>query len=290
MALTYDDRFPFLDSAGRKRLLERAMACAGPIAERLKVPEAAVRNARLLGCGNYGCTLLIEGLPRDKAVLKITSDNMEANAALQIVDDYTAPQEDGLLKIEQVFQLGKCSVLPGMRPFSYTKQAMSGSYYGQATKSSVHYRGPGAPYRPLWVIQREELDDAWPRLQAMKRKKKDVDDALHVIWSYASNLAEDQVTHKRGSRHRMPGPTHERLDAALAVVEGSALLGALEWLIERDMSWLDMRKVVNLGWRPGTGLVIRDIGFTEASRNVLDEVESVGGARGQTRRARRGGR
>ena len=114
MALTYDDRFPFLDSAGRKRLLERAMACAGPIAERLKVPEAAVRNARLLGCGNYGCTLLIEGLPRDKAVLKITSDNMEANAALQIVDDYTAHQEDGLLKIEQVFQLGKCSVLPGI--------------------------------------------------------------------------------------------------------------------------------------------------------------------------------
>lgn len=50
------------------------------------------------------------------------------------------------------------------------------------------------------------------------------------------------------------------------------------------MVWLDMRKVINLGWREGTGLVIRDVGFTESGRDSLDEIESVGGARGQTRR------
>lgn len=270
MALTYDHRFLFLDSAGRKRLLERAMACAPAIAERLRVPQAAVRNARLLGCGNYGCTLLVEGLPRNKAVIKITADNMEANAALQIVEDYLAEQEEGLIKIEQVFQLGKCSALPGMRPFTFKNPVLG---------RTVQMRGP----RPLWVLQREELDDAWPRLQAMGRKKREVDAAMNIIWSYAFVLAGERVTYKRGSRY-MSRPKAEDLDKALDYVHGHALLGALEWLIERDMVWLDMRKVINLGWREGTGLVIRDVGFTESGRDSLDEIESVGGARGQTRR------
>jgi len=279
MALTWDKRLPFVDTAGRKRIVERAMACAGLIAEQIGVPEAAVHNARLLGCGNYGCTLLIEGLPRDRAVIKVTSDNLEANAAKQISEDGTRRHEPGLVQIHKVFRLGKCSVMPGMRPFVF-KHA--------ATGQTVTYRGGGTPYRPLWVIQREEIDDAWPRLKALGVKQAAATEALGVIWRYATDLAAFQTSFGRFRHHSIARPASEDVDRAMALVHGHALVNAIDWLVERDMSWLDMRKIINLGWREGrtredTGLVIRDIGATESGAEVLEEIDVVGGARGQTR-------
>ncbi len=284
MALTWDKRLPFLDTEGRKRVVERAMACAGAIAKQIGVPEDAVRNARLLGCGNYGCTLLIEGLPRDRSVIKVTSDNLEANAAQQIVEDYTAPQEAGLVQIHKVFRLGKCAVLPKMRPFVFTPQPRY-TAYGVQPSTKMSYRGPGAPYRPLWVIQREELEDAWPRLKALGVRKAEADKALSIIFNFAQDFAEFHTTFGGRRRGWTKLPSAEDLSVAAKVVRGEALVSAIEWLVERDMAWLDMRKVINLGWRDGVGLVIRDIGFTAAERDVLDEVETVDGAvRGQLRR------
>lgn len=267
--ITYNDRFPPLDAAARKRLAERFMACAPAVAKKIGVSEHAVRNARMLGCGYYGCTYLVEGLPRDRAVLKVTTDNMEGNAAQQIVEDGTARHEAGLPKISSVFRLGQCSVLPGMRPFVFTPPRFGPS------RMKTYYKGPGAPYRPVWVIQREELDDAEPHLRARGLKKAAIDKAIDVIWRYGSDLSSVQTSFGR-RRTGIRRPTPDELDTAMVVLKAEALINAIDWLAERDMAWLDMRKLANLGWREGSGLVIRDIGFTESGGDYLEDIETIG--------------
>ena len=276
MSLTSEKRLPFIGTEGRKKVVERALAFAPNLAEAFRIPEAAIRASQLLGCGNYGCTLLVPGLPRDRSVLKITSDNLEGNAAARILEEGDAPA--GIVKIHKVVRLGRCSINSRMRPLEY-KQAVAP--FGGRTQT-VRYMGPGAPYRPLWALQREELDDAWPHLKALGVKKIDVDNATMVFSRFARDLMMYNTSFGRPNRFGYAmKPDGDEIDAAAKLVHGEALVEAIEWLIERDMSWLDMRKVVNLGWRPGTGLVIRDVGATEAGANVLDDIETVGGARGR---------
>lgn len=274
MALTWEKRLPLIDAAGRKKVVERAQACAPQIAEKIGVSVDRVSNARLLGCGNYGCTLLLEGLPRDRAVIKVTSDSLEANAAARILEEGDAP--DGIVKIHKVFRLGRCSVQPRMRPFTY-REAREGR--------QVSWRGPGAPYRPLWVIQREELDDAWSHLKG-RVKQSEVTKSLDVINTFAMDIKENWTSFGRPGRTRL-AVSDEDLRNAAKKIHGEKLVEAIDWLGNADMSWLDMRKVINLGWREGTGLVIRDVGATEAGTDMLESIDFVGGARGQTKRRTR---
>lgn len=284
---TWNDRLPLINTAGRKQVIARTMACASLIAERIGVPTISVENARVLGCGNYGCTLLVEGLPRDRNVLKVTADNLEANAAKAIVEDGTAENEAGLPRIHQVFRIGKCSVLPRMRAFEYVppKDRLA-AHLNPGAQHKVHWKGPGAPFRPLWVLQREELDDAWPALQKLGVKQQQAKGCLFSIYQYAKYLTEVQTSFGRPSAHTRQGigdRFNEQLDREIKRVHGQALVGAIEWLIERDMSWLDMQKIANLGWRPGVGLVIRDIGFTASGQDELEDIETVGGVAGKHR-------
>lgn len=282
---TWDDRLPLISTAGRKQVIARTMACASLIAERIGVPTERVQTARVLGCGNYGCTLLIEGLPRDRNVLKVTTDNLEANAAKAIVEDGTAKDEAGLPRIHQVFRVGKCSVLPKMRPLEYTRAAVTyANGVAYVTDEPARWRGPGAPFRPLWVLQREELDDAWPALQKLGVSQRQAKGCLYSIFQYARYLTEVQTSFGRPtiiSRRGLGEQFQEQLDREIKKVHGQALVGAIEWLIERDMSWLDMQKIANLGWRPGVGLVIRDIGYTASGPDQIEEIETVGGVAGK---------
>jgi hypothetical protein len=78
------------------------------------------------------------------------------------------------------------------------------------------------------------------------------------------------------------GPDRQQVVERLEPVGGEALIEACEWLLRHGMFALDVVKPSNLGWRPRTGLVIRDIGATEAEQDVRGDIRKIGGAAGQT--------
>lgn len=274
-ALLHSDRFPFIDARGRAILKERLAACAPEVARKFGIPVERLRDMRELGCGNYGCTFLLSGYPREKAVLKITSDNMEANAALYLSQEGDPPE--GVVRVWNVTQLGKCSVLKGMRPFSYQPPGD----WRQPSPPKKFYKGPGAPYRPAWVLWREELEDAWPKLRAMGVKQFALKSALDSLFRYILSYGENTSF---GKKTAFGSPDRRDVYEELRPVKGERLLEACEWFVENDMLYLDFRKIVNLGWRDGTGLVIRDVGYTEAGTDNLEAIERAGEARGRKRR------
>lgn len=75
---TWDNRFPFLGTSGRKQLQRRYAACELPMARGLEVSPEQLREAKLLGCGNLGSGYRVPGLPADRCVLDVTSDNPKA--------------------------------------------------------------------------------------------------------------------------------------------------------------------------------------------------------------------
>ena len=275
------DRLPFIDARGRSVLKERFAACAPDVAKKFGIPLERLQSMRELGCGNYGCTFLLSGYPREKAVLKVTTDNMEANAAYYLTREGNYPE--GVVRVWDVTQLGKCSVLKHMRPFVYKVPEDWDNPRRDGRQPTTLYQGPGAPYRPAWVLWREELEDAWPKLQARGVKQFTLKSALDALFRYILSYSENTSF---GKRSRLHAPERRDVYEELRPVKGERLLEACEWFVESDMVYIDFRKIVNLGWRDGTGLVIRDVGFTEAGVNNLAEISRAGEARGR-KRARR---
>lgn len=248
---TWDNRLPFLTSAGKTQIRNRYDACRPNVSRELRIPAEALANAKMLGCGYYGCTYLVEGLPPDRNVLKVTSDNLEAHVVNLIVSYPNDPPPAGIVHYEGIWLLGKCSILPRMKSFIYKPANMY---------SPIMWRGEGAPYRPAWLIQREELPDVGHPLKRLGISQKKVKDAIFILYKFARELFYDQGIMKTGSPFGRVD--YDQLEKTLASVYGTELLRAIEWLAERQIAYLDFQKLANLGWREGTGLVIRDIGFS----------------------------
>ena len=265
------DRLPFVSTQGRTTLHRRFMACADRIAEQVGVQPDDVRMARLLGSGNYGCVYLIDALPPDRNILKITADNLEAHT-VALLRSWGEAKPDAIVKFAGVWRLGNCSVLPRMREFRYRQpgQVFGGGYF---PGHQVYYRGPGAPYRPVWLIQREELPDAWPVLRAQGVRIRELRDALQHLLFWAQHRSVDWGIEASSYWRTYSRPDGDYLRRALKFVQGEALLEALDWLMERGILFMDFTKIVNLGWRESTGLVIRDIGFASTAQELEDEDE-----------------
>lgn len=268
---TWDQRLPFLGSHGREQIKRRFMGCAPVVAQTLGIPVENVYKAKPLGCGNYGCTYLVDGLPADRSVLKVTSDNLEAHIVNQFLSYPGDMPPDGIVRYHGIWRLGKCGILPRMKWLTWKTQGRHPQYGYPTPGQTVRYEGEGAPYRPAWVIQREELGDVLPELKKRGVGKKKLADALDGLWRYVRKL---QV--QSGLRKQMAGegyiyqnaPSYEDLEKDLKAVHALALLEAEEWLIERSIKFEDFQKIANLGWRDGTGVVIRDIGFADTTTSV----------------------
>lgn len=244
-SLTWDDRAPFLDPAGRKRVERRFKGCGPAIEKAFKLEAGSIRKAKKLGCGYYGCAYILPKQPESHAVVKVTSDPLEANAVMALQKlGKKEKLPSGLLRIHGVRVLGKCSV-------------------------------SGRDVRTLWAIWREELDDAWPEVKKRGVLLRDFDALLEELADYMEVRAKKAAF----------GPSRSEIEGPLREIEGGALLETCEWLLRHGLFALDVVKPDNIGWRPGTGLVIRDIGATEAKKDVRGDIAKIGGASGSTGRA-----
>jgi hypothetical protein len=243
MPLRWEDRAPFLDTAGRGRVDKRFRSCAAAVEGAFGLSRGAIRRAKKLGCGYYGCAYLLPAQPPSRAVIKVTTDPLEANAVMHLLKLKRRGKGSpaGLLRIHGVRELGRCAVT-------------------------------GRDTRTLWAIWREELDDAWPEVKKRGVRLRDFEAALEDLVSYLE-------VH---SSRSMFGPTRQEVVELLEPVGGLALIEACEWLVRHGLFALDVVKPSNLGWRDKTGLVIRDIGATEAEKDVRKDIRKVGGAGGQT--------
>ena len=273
---TWDDRLPFLSSSGRETMLRRYRACQAPIARTLGVSEEQLARAKLLGCGNYGCTFLVEGLPSGRNVIKVTSDNLEAHT-IQLLTEWDEKKPEGIVGYHGVWRLGKCSVLPRMRPFVYKRREMYSGWRPQTTW--IYYKGPGAPYRPIWVVQREELPDVKGPVRALGVGPKKLQEILYVLQTWARNRARDWGA-PGAVGQAMSRISDDEMSERLRPVRGEALMEALDWLMERHIGFYDFTKITNLGWREGTGLVIRDIGFASTEMGSAEDPSVLEGLRG----------
>lgn len=248
MALTWEDRAPFLDSAGRRRVNERFLSCAPAIEKAFRLPSGSIGRSQKLGCGYYGCAYLLKKQPAARAVIKVTSDPLEANAVENLLKlkrkQKGGKMPAGLLRLHAVRELGKCAV-------------------------------KGRDVRTLWAVWREELADAWPEVKKRRVRYSDFDERLETLVSYLEAKAGQSVD--------FLAPDREDVKELLRPIEGLELLRACEWLIEHGLFALDVVKPDNIGWREGTGLVIRDIGATEAKRDLRKDIARVGGASGRAR-------
>lgn len=265
---TWDDRLPFLGSSGRTQIQKRFQSCNASISRDLKLSAEQLAQARMLGCGNYGCTYLVPGLPSDRNILKITSDNLEAHVVNLFVSYPGDPPPPGIVHYEGIWLLGKCAVLPRMKPFIYRP--------ARITAYPVRWMGEGAPYRPAWLIQREELPDIGPELKRLGISQKKVKEAIFDLFKYARQLFYDAGIVKTGNPYGRVN--YDDLEKKMASVHGLALLEAIDWLAERQIAFLDFQKLENLGWREGTGLVIRDIGFSSNDTD-LEPPQTIDGLR-----------
>lgn len=252
MALTWEDRASFLDPAARRRVNERFLSCAPAVEKAFRLPSGSIGRSQKLGCGYYGCAYLLKGQPRARAVVKVTSDPLEANAVENLLKlkkrQKGGKMPAGLLRLHAVRELGKCAL-------------------------------KGRDVRTLWAIWREELDDSWPEVKKLGVRYKDYDERLETLVSYLEARAGQSVG--------FLAPDRDEVKELLEPIKGLELLRACEWLIAHGMFALDVVKPDNIGWREGTGLVIRDIGATEAERDVRKDIPRVGGASGRSGRAGR---
>lgn len=250
MALTWEDRASFLDPAARRRVNERFMSCGHAIEKAFGLPSGTLSRSKKLGCGYYGCAYLLKGSPRSRAVVKVTSDPLEANAVENLLKlkrkQKGGKMPAGLLRLHAVRELGKCAV-------------------------------KGRDTRTLWAVWREELDDSWPEVKKRGIRYKDFDERLETLVSYLEARA--------GQSAEFLAPDREEVKELMTPIEGLELLRACEWLIEHGLFALDVVKPDNIGWRAGTGLVIRDIGATEAEKDLRKNIQRVGGASGRAARA-----
>lgn len=276
---TWDKRLPFLGSSGRVQIQRRFMGCAPVIAKTLQLPVENILNAKPLGCGNYGCTYLVDGLPADRSVLKVTADNLEAGVVNQFLRYPGDPPPPGIVKYSGIWRLGQCAVLPRMRPLTwkmYPRHPQYGFTLWNSQPTTVRYMGEGAPYRPAWLIQREELPDVLPELKKRGVSHKKLKDALAALYSFTKKLQLDAGLERRSAGQSyiysnvLP---YEDLEKELEKVHARALLEAEEWLTDRSIKFEDFQKIANLGWRDDVGVVIRDIGFADnPTENELPEV------------------
>jgi ribosomal protein S18 acetylase RimI-like enzyme len=277
---TWDDRFPFLSSAGKKQMQKRLEACYPSISKSLGLSMEQLQSAKPLGCGNFGCTMLVDGLPSEKSVLKATSDNLEAHV-VQLLTEWGEDKPKGIVNYEGIWQLGDCSVLPKMRPFEFADEAArkeARKYYPERKPQKHTYRGPGGPYRPVWLIQREELPDVNSHF---KGRIKLLQAFLFEVYRWAKNRAIDLGA--PGASMVRSGFTMD-WDAIVKKADafsGFALIEALDWLMERQIGYYDFQKLANLGWRDGTGLVIRDIGFASTEMQSEKDPAALNGFAGE---------
>lgn len=273
---TWADRLPFLSAAGKAQAEKRLFACAPLVAKTVGVEVDDILNAKRLGAGNYGITFLVKKLPSEKNVLKVTADNLEAHTVNGFMNYPGDPTPPGIVHYEGIWRLGKCGILPRMQPFKLMKKDVD--YYGvpRHMREGTYWKGEGAPYRPLWVIQREELPDVMPELKKRGIKQGKLKEALRELHHTMHGHAVDAGIIKGISRHIFSSIDSDRLDELLAEVQGAALREACEWLIERQIAFFDFQKIINLGWREGTGLVIRDIGFA-SNTNEYDPTITLDG-------------
>lgn len=268
---TWNERFPFLSSAAKLQLDKRFRACLPAVTQAFGWTPEQAEALQPLGCGNYGCTYLVPGAPQDRAVVKVTTDNLEAHT-VNLLLGWGEEKPEGIVHYHGIWQLGQCSVLPKMRAFEYKKHT---SPSWDPKVQTVHYRGPGAPYRPVWVISREELPDAWAELQRRGVKQGMLREKLNNLWRYATGYAY-QASAPGGIESHSRGIDYDAVAEMLAPVHGVALLEAITWLIERSIGFYDFQKIVNLGWREGTGLVIRDIGFASTQMLADEDPATLG--------------
>jgi hypothetical protein len=293
---TWADRYPFLTSAGKKKMRERYEACLPSISSGLNIPLADLQAAKQLGCGNYGCTFLVPGLVVDRSVLKVTSDNLEAHV-VQLLTEWGEDKPEGIVHYGGIWQLGDCSTAgKKLRQFCY-KRAMTRE---EREKVGAHPRGyltdedfkkteclPGP--RPVWLIQREELPDVHSHFKGRlktkvtgeywkapdKDKPESLQDFLYLLNSWARSRAFDWGL--PGFRQNIPHYNEDPVREAAEKFHGVALMDALDWLMERSIAYFDFQKIVNLGWREGTGLVIRDIGFASTEMNSEEDPKRLNG-------------
>lgn len=267
---TMNDRLPVLlkmeDEDAQALLDARIEACAPSIAAGFGLPESWLTTAKHFGCGSFGCAY---GLKTKTSagynVLKITGDNMEGHTIALL--HTLGKKPPGIVRYGRIFQLGGCSVTPGLGPFVYRNYT---------TAQEVSYTGPGAPYRPLWVVEREELPNVLPVLKRRKLNRAQVEMYLATLVRWASDRATQLVPELKFGR-----PFHTDHDRTMAYLkfyeeDGSytgltkqmgaeSLLEAIDWLFAHKIIFLDFGNSENLGWRKGTGLVIRDIGYSASA-------------------------
>lgn len=268
--LNWDQRLPFLSTAAKRKMLTRFAACGRPVAGALGIPFEHLKAAEVLGCGHYGCTLRIPTLPRYKNVLKVTGDNLEANIVGLLTGGHLETPPPGIARYTGVWLLGQCSISPWVGRVSRLeyKQYIKDTY-GNPGRRTVYYQGPGAPHRPIWVLQREELENVQPALNQWAGKKMGaLRQALRVLKLWAARRAEEFGA--PGGFGVSDSSTYDEIQRTMSNVHGVALLEAVDWLVRSGVGFYDFEKVANLGWRPGTGLVIRDIGFAATADWVDD--------------------
>lgn len=238
---TWNQRSPFLTRHGRAQTQQRFAACASSMAGVFNIPTKNLMGAKLLGCGNYGCTYLVRGLPADRNVLKVTTDNLEAGIVNEFLQNDQPP--DGIVRYYGIWRLGKCAALPSMR---------------------------GA-HRPAWLIQREELKDVLPQLQRQGVNRKKLEYVLDLLLKYTEKLYVTAGLEPRTDEFGEEpfyifdeAPDYDDLEKELRAVRGLALLDAIHWLADRNIKFKDFQKVANLGWRTSTGLVFRDMGLANS--------------------------
>lgn len=250
---TWDDRTPFLSSAGRAQLQKRVAACAPSIAQGFDLPESWLTDAKLLGCGNYGCSYLLAERPPERGVLKATADNLEAHT-VALLGSWGERKPDGIVQFGRIRKLGKCSVLPRMR----------------------------WPHRTIWIMEREELPDVMPVLKQRGVKKSELTSFLYLVHRWAKDLAANYIGNRREFQRFYTPADRQQTYARLFEDDGTPteattrfgaaeLLHSIEWLLERQIAFFDFVKIANLGWREGTGLVIRDIGYSSTDQDMEDE-------------------
>lgn len=293
---TWNDRFPFLGSAGRVKIKARFEQCYPAVAKELGLSLDQLTSAKALGCGNYGCTILVSGLPKEKSVLKATSDNLEANV-VQLLTEWGEKKPQGIAHYEGIWILGDCSKLARMQPFKFSANKrvpyeVSGRTYYEWRRVTEYYKGPGAPYRPVWLIQREELPDVDSHFKGKLKSKSNrtatgsgdynkpesLQDFLSLLNEWAHKRAVDYgISASKGWGARWhAGPTDDIINAAAEKFHALELVNALDWLYERDIGFFDFTKIANLGWRDGTGLVIRDIGFASTEMVSGEDTKQLG--------------
>lgn len=270
MALTWEeDRSAFLNSRGRQRVHARFLACSESLERSFKLPEGILFRARRLGCGFFGCAYLLPKMPSSMAVIKVTTDPLEANVAHRIsvsrpsssgssrgkIKDRRRPA--GLVVVHAVRALGSCAALTAMKT-------------------------------PLWAIWREELPDAWSVLRQHGIKRRNFMIVLQALAYYLDDKS-DRLSFNSFRTDFLYAPERDDLVVMLERVGGIPLLEACEWLLEHDMFTIDVIKPENIGWRSGTGLVLRDVGATEAGFDVRSKIKRAGSTPqvGKPARARR---